>query len=212
MRTRNGYRYVIKVFEAQWDQHHAESVKPFFEQLKRDTEETYARRNGYRHDRPGHDALFSDVGLFDMGIELRWIRGFGDRYRVLWRGEVGALFSSDFSSLPPSLRYFAGGDRSVRGYAYEALGPVDEFGDVIGGTKLLVTAIELDAAVRRSWRVALFADVGNALDSFEDPYEAGAGVGIRWRSPVGMVRLDGAFAVTRRGWPFRLHLNLGPEL
>jgi translocation and assembly module TamA len=162
--------------------------------------------------RGGHDALFSDVRLFDMGIELRWIRGFGDRYRVLWRGEVGALFSSDFSSLPPSLRYFAGGDRSVRGYAYEALGPVDEFGDVIGGTKLLVTAIELDAAVRRSWRVALFADVGNALDSFEDPYEAGAGVGIRWRSPVGMVRLDGAFAVTRRGWPFRLHLNLGPEL
>jgi hypothetical protein len=59
MRTRNGYRYVIKVFEAQWDQHHDESVKPFFEQLKRDTEETYARRNGYKHDRPGHDALFS---------------------------------------------------------------------------------------------------------------------------------------------------------
>lgn len=58
MRERNGYRYVIKVFEAQWDDRHEESVKPFFAQLKRDTEETYARRNGYRHDRPGHDALF----------------------------------------------------------------------------------------------------------------------------------------------------------
>ena len=59
MRQRNGYRYVIKVFEAQWDQHHDESVKPFFEQLKRDTEETYARKNGYKPNRPGHDALFS---------------------------------------------------------------------------------------------------------------------------------------------------------
>jgi translocation and assembly module TamA len=162
--------------------------------------------------RGGHDALLSDVRIFDMGVELRWIRGFGGRFRVLWRGEAGALFTSDFASLPGSLRYFAGGDRSVRGYAYEALGPVDENGDVIGGTKLLVTSIELDAAVRTSWRVAVFADAGNALDSWDDPLEAGAGAGIRWRSPVGMVRLDGAFAVSRRGWPFRIHLNLGPEL
>ncbi|MBI5420183.1 MAG: hypothetical protein HZA60_08835 [Deltaproteobacteria bacterium] len=59
MRARNGFRYIIKVFEAQWDQLHDESVKPFFEQLKRDTNETDARRNGYRPARPGHDALFS---------------------------------------------------------------------------------------------------------------------------------------------------------
>ncbi len=162
--------------------------------------------------RAGHDAILSDVRLFDMGLELRWIRGLGDRYRVLWRGELGALVTSDFSKLPGSVRYFAGGDRSVRGYEYQELGPLDELGDVIGGTKLLVTALELDAAVRSGWRVALFADLGNALDSWGDRLEVGAGAGIRWRSPVGMVRLDGAFAVTRDGWPFRVHLNLGPEL
>ncbi len=62
MRERDAFRYIIKVFEAQWDQMHDETVKPFFEQLKRDTEETYARRNGYRKDdRPGHNALFSYV-------------------------------------------------------------------------------------------------------------------------------------------------------
>lgn len=61
MKTRDGYRYIIKVFEAQWDQLHEETVKPFFEQLKRDTEDTYARRNGYRRTRPGHDALFRYV-------------------------------------------------------------------------------------------------------------------------------------------------------
>ncbi len=83
MRERNGARYIIKVFEAQWDQHHDETVKPFFEQLKRDTDETYSTRNGVRHDRPGHDALFSYVvfqnaeGLkdalyqYDQGVDSR---------------------------------------------------------------------------------------------------------------------------------------------
>jgi hypothetical protein len=83
MRTRNGYRYVIKVFEAQWDHLHDESVKPFFEQLKRDATETYGRRNGYRYDRPGHDALFSytvfqnaqglkdAISRYDQGVDNR---------------------------------------------------------------------------------------------------------------------------------------------
>ena len=61
MRERNGVRYIIKVFEAQWDQLHDETVKPFFGQLKRDANETYMRRNGAHHDTPGHDALFSYV-------------------------------------------------------------------------------------------------------------------------------------------------------
>ncbi|MHB1011413.1 MAG: hypothetical protein ACYC37_00685 [Desulfobacteria bacterium] len=61
MRERNGVRYIIKVFEAQWDKLHDETVKPFFGQLKRDANETYMRRNGVHHDLPGHDALFSYV-------------------------------------------------------------------------------------------------------------------------------------------------------
>ncbi len=83
MRNRNGFRYVIKVFEAQWDRLHDETVKPFFEQLKRDTEETNARRNGATPDRPGHDPLFRYVvfqnseGLkdalyrYDQGVDSR---------------------------------------------------------------------------------------------------------------------------------------------
>lgn len=70
MRSREGFRYIIKVFEAQWDRLHEETVKPFFEQLKRDTEDTYARRNGYRRTRPGHDALFSYV-VFQNAEGLR---------------------------------------------------------------------------------------------------------------------------------------------
>jgi hypothetical protein len=70
MRERNGFRYIIKVFEAQWDRLHDETVKPFFEQLKRDTEETYSRRNASRRDRPGHDALFSYI-VFQNAEGLR---------------------------------------------------------------------------------------------------------------------------------------------
>jgi hypothetical protein len=70
MRVRNGFRYIIKVFEAQWDRLHDETVKPFFEQLKRDTEETYSRRNGTKRDRPGHNALFSYI-VFQNAEGLR---------------------------------------------------------------------------------------------------------------------------------------------
>src|SRR5512139_3271950 len=70
MRERNGFRYIIKVFEAQWDQLHDETVKPFFGQLKRDTNETYMRRSGVHHDMNGHDALFSYV-VFQNAEGLR---------------------------------------------------------------------------------------------------------------------------------------------
>lgn len=164
--------------------------------------------------RGGRDGIVSEVDILDGGVEARLVRGlWGDRWRVLWRGEVAGLATSDFASLPGSIRYFAGGDRSIRGYGYQELGPRDPAsGAVIGGTRLLVTSIEIDARVRSGWRVAAFADVGNALNSLSGPLEAGVGGGIRWRSPIGMVRLDGAFAATSRGWPFRVHFNLGPEL
>ena len=162
--------------------------------------------------RGGHDALVSNVRVLDGGVEARWIRGFGGRWRILTRGEAAALGTSSFDELPPSLRYFAGGDRSVRGYGYQELGPDDGLGNVIGGRGLLVMSVELDARVRTDWRLAVFGDVGNAVNALGDPLEAGAGAGIRWRSPIGMVRLDGAFAVTQPGWPFRIHVNLGPEL
>jgi hypothetical protein len=79
MRTRSGCRYIIKVFEAQWDWHHDETVKPFFEQLKRDANETYMRRNGVQRDHPGHDALFSYV-VFQNAEGLK---------DALWRHDQG---------------------------------------------------------------------------------------------------------------------------
>lgn len=164
------------------------------------------------HMRAGHDALFGDVRLLDGGAEARLIVSPTPQLRLRTRAEIAALATSSFARLPGSIRYFAGGDRSIRGYGYRALGPKDDQGNPIGGSRLLVGSVEAEWRLLESWGVAVFADGGNALTSFSDPLEAGMGAGLRWRSPIGMVRLDGAFAVTEPGAPFRLHLHLGPEL
>lgn len=162
--------------------------------------------------RGGHDAIVGDVRLLDAGAEVRVVRSPAPKIRLRGRVEAGALRTPDFASLPGSIRYFAGGDRSLRGFGYQALGPTDPAGNVIGGTRLLVGSLEAEFRAVERFGVAVFVDAGNAFSRFSDPREAGVGGGVRWRSPIGMIRLDGAFAVTASGSPFRLHLNLGPEL
>jgi translocation and assembly module TamA len=125
---------------------------------------------------------------------------------------VGRLFTGDFRQLPPTIRYFTGGDQSVRGYRYLQLGPRDAAGNVIGGEALVAASVELDHRVLESWSVALFYDVGNALDELSLSLEQGAGAGIRWLSPIGLVRLDGAFAISQTDSPFRVHFSIGPDL
>jgi translocation and assembly module TamA len=100
----------------------------------------------------------------------------------------------------------------VRGYGYQALGPLDEAGNVIGGPTLVVGSVEVDFRVLPRWAIAGFTDVGNALEDLSLDLEQGVGLGIRWISPIGLVRLDGALAVSQPGTPFRLHLSIGPDL
>ena len=132
--------------------------------------------------------------------------------RVLARLDLGGTLTSKLRELPPSIRYFAGGDQSVRGYAYRSLGPVDGVGDVIGGRVLAVASVEMDQQVFHRFMVAGFFDVGNAMDSANWNTEQGLGGGIRWLSPVGLVRLDLAVALSESGNPLRLHITVGPDL
>ncbi|MFC1575620.1 autotransporter assembly complex family protein, partial [Gemmatimonadota bacterium] len=162
--------------------------------------------------RGSHDALLSDTRFLQVGAEGKLVRSLGPRVRILARGEVGALLSQEFGVLPAQFRYFAGGDRSVRGHRYQALGPLDEEGNVSGGNRILVASVESDYRFRERWGLAAFLDVGNALMGLSGALEKSAGLGVRWRSPIGPVRLDGAFVLNRSGLPFRIHLNIGPEL
>ncbi|MBE0427020.1 MAG: outer membrane protein assembly factor [Nitrospirae bacterium] len=117
------------------------------------------------------------------------------------------------SELPASLRFFAGGDRSVRGYKYQSLGPKDKKGDLTGGKNLLVGSVEIERPVYDNLGIAIFYDAGNAFNSFSDiTLFQGAGLGIRYYSAVGMLRLDLARQIDVDDPKFRIHFTVGLEL
>lgn len=157
----------------------------------------------------GSDSEFLQLDLYGKLIRPLWRDA-----RVLVRAEAGATVKDQFRTLPASVRYFVGGDYSVRGYDYEALGPTDEEGDVVGGSHKLVASLEFDQRVWRNWSVAAFVDTGNAFDTFSSlATRTGVGAGLRWYSPLGPVRLDVAFPLDEDApddW--RLHVTLGPDL
>lgn len=132
--------------------------------------------------------------------------------RLMMRGQVAATQVTNIRELPASLRFFAGGDSSVRGFAYQSLGPKNDDGDVIGGRDLLIGSVEYDHRLGQQWALAVFSDVGNAFNNFSDyEVERSVGTGVRWISPLGPIRLDIASGLkSNQGW--RLHLSMGPDL
>lgn len=168
--------------------------------------------------RAGSTAIGSDIDFLQLRAEARWIRSFGRRDRLLLRAEAGTTFSGDFPDFPPSLRFYAGGDRSVRGYGYKEIGQyftgLDGTRYVFGGKHLVVASAEWERMFTREWGAAVFVDAGDAFDgdgSF-DP-QVGVGAGLRWRSPVGPVRVDVAHGFGGDAQQsIRLHLNIGPDL
>jgi translocation and assembly module TamA len=115
--------------------------------------------------------------------------------------------------LPPSKRFYTGGDNTIRGFSFEELGPRDEAGEVIGGRYLAVGSLEIERRLGGGWSLALFVDGGNAYDpDFEAEAAYAAGLGVRWHSPVGPVRLDLARGDYLDEQAWRLHLVVGPEL
>lgn len=168
--------------------------------------------------RAGSSALGSDIDFLQASAKGHWIRGIGRRDRLLLRAEAGTTVSDDFALFPPSLRFHAGGDRSVRGYGYKEIGQYvqDVNGDrfVFGGKHLLVASVEYERMFTREWGGAVFVDAGDAFDSFDGyEWEVGVGVGVRWRSPVGPVRVDIARGLGDAAQSsLRLHFNIGPDL
>ncbi len=159
--------------------------------------------------------LLSDTTFSQLQTGIKGIHSFADNYRVIARGSVGSTWTeseADFQQLPSTVRFFTGGANSVRGYAYQSLGPLDENNEVIGGRHLITGSIELEYAFNTKWAAALFLDAGNAIDNINDPLEQGAGLGVRWQTPIGPVRIDIANAITDDDRPWRLHINIGPDL
>src|SRR5690606_20729224 len=158
-------------------------------------------------------ALGADVEFLQWQTDAALIRGVGDSNRIILRGTAGSIEtpSGSIERIPPSFRFYAGGDRSVRGYGYQELGPRIDDGTRIGAKRLLVGSLEWEHMFTPTWGGAVFVDAGDAFDSTFDP-SVGVGVGLRWRSPVGPVRVDIARGLDDPERSFRLHLQLGPPL
>lgn len=173
-------------------------------------------RRGYRVDfeaRVAQKGLLSTASVFRLTAGAKGIYRFGDAGRVTGRIDAGLSAGDSKDELPASLRFFAGGDNSVRGYAYKSLGPVDDDGEPEGGRHLLATSIEYEHPVfGEDWWAAAFVDAGNAFDSDRIDVRAGYGVGLRWYSPIGRLRLDVAIPDDKEDDEWRLHFGLGADL
>ena len=159
------------------------------------------------------EGVASSASFFRGLLSAKTILPVGPKMRGIARAEVGWLGTDQFRQLPPSIRFFAGGDRSIRGYDYQSLGPLNEDDQVTGGNSLLVGSAELEYRILEKWSAAVFLDAGNALTDFGGTIRFGTGVGARWISPVGLIRIDFGFGLDKPEGerPLRLHLAIGPD-
>ena len=141
---------------------------------------------------------------------VTWYQPLGSQWYGSLRGEAGHVQAASGVVLPDTLLFRAGGDESVRGYGYRSLGP--KVNSVLFSGKMLLSgsaeiARPISARYPAFWWAA-FVDAGDAADRWSDLNLAmGYGVGLRWRSPVGPLRLDVAYGEQVRA--ARLHLSVG---
>ncbi len=154
----------------------------------------------------------SDVSFVQAESLNAWIQNAPWGGKFIARIDLGATLVSEFEKLPTSYRFFAGGTNSIRGYDFQELGPVDDEGDVIGGRFLTIVSAEYEHTVLENWGLAVFVDHGNAFNENRISLKTGVGVGLRWYSPIGPVRIDMAFPLNEAESSIRFHFAAGARL
>lgn len=177
-------------------------------------------------------AFGADSQFIQLHVQAERSFDLRPKWHLLLRDEIGATIVSHFNQLPGSMRFFAGGDRSVRGFAYEELSPtqtvpvlgptgaqligpngVPETQTIrIGGKDILTGTVEVERDLPRNFGVAVFFDYGNAFDRFGDSLLYAAGVGMRYRLPVLTVGVDLAQPLNRPGAGPRLNIDFSTKL
>nr|WP_097032283.1 autotransporter assembly complex family protein [Sodalis endosymbiont of Henestaris halophilus] len=156
----------------------------------------------------------SDIDFVIVQAQNVWIRTLAEKHRFVVRGNLGWIKTKDFDRIPPSLRFFAGGDRSIRGYKYKSLSPRDDEGKLTRASKLATGSVEYQYNVTGKWWGAVFVDSGEAVNHIKQSnLKIGAGGGVRWQSPVGPIKLDIAATIAdKHEHDVQLYIGLGPEL
>lgn len=170
-----------------------------------------------------HESLGSPVNFSQAYLSGRWHHLFGDRHKLMVRGELGYTeartqeidvtldereLELSITELPERYRFKTGGDRTVRGYGFENLSTNRN-----GANHLLVGSVEYEYRVGENWSLAAFYDIGNAFNQFDRPkLKRGTGVGFRWYTLIGPVQIDIAQALDDPDRPWRLHFTIGTQL
>lgn len=160
------------------------------------------------------ESLGSDINLVRFQAQQTWIRSLKQSHRFIARGNFGIIQASNFDRVPPSFRFFAGGDRSIRGYSYQSISPEDKKGKLKGASKLITGSAEYQYNFTGAWWGAMFIDTGEAIDKVDKAkFYTGTGVGVRWASPVGPIKVDLATPLNRKDTgSIHLYIGLGSEL
>ncbi|NQY49032.1 MAG: outer membrane protein assembly factor [Colwellia sp.] len=165
----------------------------------------------------------SDNSFFRIHARWNYITTLKAKHRLVTRAEFGAIYVDRDVDLAPSLRFYAGGDQSIRGFAYQSIGSTipsssdPEQGEpiVIGSTRLMVASIEYQYYLNNKWRVALFSDGGSAANKGEFEPVYSFGTGLHYISPVGAIKVDVAYGINEhdnKDNSWRLHISIGAEL
>ena len=162
--------------------------------------------------RGGPQNPLNDQDVIRVALSAGYLYPIADNWSLQVRGRYGQVFADETGELPTNLRFFAGGDRSVRGYSYQELSPEDASNTPIGGKEVLTASIEPIWFFKPNWAAVLFYDIGAAYDEEPSTLPYGYGSGIRWRSPVGQIGLDIARAVHPDFSDWRIHFRLGTAL
>jgi translocation and assembly module TamA len=165
-------------------------------------------------------ALFASTDLAKAELQAKWITSIGsnNNYRLILRGEIGAISAREFSKIPVSMRFFTGGDYSVRGFAYKSLGTTEidlDGNEVVVGSKYkLIGSTEFERRIKEEVAIAAFVDAGNAMDRLNESCAVSTGVGVRLLSKIGAFRIDIAKPLTNTNSTrhLRLHINFGKDL
>lgn len=152
-------------------------------------------------------ALLSDRDFVRGYGKLSWFYPLGERDGLMLKGELGAVSARSRNDIPSDFLFRAGGEQSVRGYAYQSLG-IRQGDAIVGGRYLAAATAEYTHWFAPRWGGAVFYDAGNAVDSWKNTALAqGYGIGARWKSPVGPLNLDLAYG--REVRKIRLHFSVG---
>ncbi len=156
-------------------------------------------------------AWWSSNNVSKIYGQSKWLRTYAG-HQFVFSAVGGAIGTKSIYNVPASMRFFTGGDQSIRGFSYESISPKDSSGHLTGGKYLVTASFEYRLPIAHNWKIAAFYDLGTATNDFSEPISSGTGLGIVWRSPVGPVRAYVGVPLTQAGNKYRITVRIGPEL